>query len=426
MGAFTMTSSEAYEDLRELCKDIGHRLSGSPQSLKAVAWAQKTLKEAGADTVWTQPVMVPVWERGKEYLKLELNGKMQKVEMLSLGNMHGTDGKELKAPLVMFSSLDDLKNADANSIQGKIVFMNVPFPQDELNTFGAYSRVFRIRTSTASIVCEKGGLGVIIRSISTTKDGAPHTGVAHYTDTTCRVPAMAIGNTTADDLEKTMSQNSMVHAVLMSDCKMKGMALSYNVVGELRGRKSPEKYILVGGHLDSWDVGEGAHDDGAGCVQSIQVLRTYKSMGYVPNNTLRVVLFMNEENGNKGGLAYADSAQHRKEHHIFALESDAGGFTPRGIGLVVPDAQRNQVKTWAPVLQPFGLYDFERVGCGVDISPLKNNGVKAGELLPDSQRYFDVHHCRHDVLEAVNERELNMGAAGITALLYLIDSYWTQ
>ncbi len=423
MGTYTMTSSRAYDDLRVLCKEIGHRLSGSPQSLKAVEWAVDVLKKAGADTVWTQPVMVPVWERGEEYLKVGTEGKLDKVEALSLGNMHGTDGKEVKAPLVMFRSLEELQAANAALIQGKIVFLNVPFPAEELNTFAAYSRVYRIRTQSAGIVCAKGGVGVIIRSISTTKDEVPHTGAAHYPDTACRIPAMAIGNTTADALALAMSTGT-VTAVMMAHCKMKGMALSYNVIGELRGAKHKDKYMLVGGHLDSWDVGEGAHDDGAGCVQAIQVLRNFKALKHRPAHTLRVVMFMNEENGNRGGAAYADSAVSRKEHHIFALESDAGGFTPRGIGLIVPEQDRRQVQSWAPLLEPFGLYDFKQEGCGVDISPLKNTGVRAGELLPDSQRYFDIHHCRHDVLEAVNERELNLGAAGITALLYLIDRYW--
>lgn len=423
MGAYTMTSSKAYDDLRVLCKNIGHRLSGSPQSLRAVEWAVATLKSAGADTVWTQPVMVPVWERGEEYLKIGTAARMQSVEVLSLGNMHGTDGKEVKAPLVMFRSLEALQGADAASVKGRIVFLNVPFPAEELNTFGAYSRIYRIRTQSAGIVCAKGGLGVIIRSISTTKDEVPHTGAAHYTDTTCRIPAMAIGNTTADALDSAMKTQT-VTAAMMSHCKMKGMALSYNVIGELKGSKYQDRFILVGGHLDSWDVGEGAHDDGAGCVQSIQLLRTFSALQHRPEHTLRVVMFMNEENGNKGGITYADSAVRKKEHHVFALESDAGGFTPRGIGLVVPDAHRKQVQSWSPLLEPFGLYDFKREGCGVDITPLKNTGVKAGELLPDSQRYFDIHHCRHDVLEAVNERELNLGTAGITALIYLIDKYW--
>lgn len=418
-----LKSDHAYNDLRVLCKDIGHRLSGSPQSFKAITWAQQALKNAGADTVWLQPVRVPVWERGKEYLKLYLDGKMTEVEVLSLGNLHGTDGKELKAEVVMLHSLEELQNAAESLIKNKIVFMNVPFPVEEANTFDGYSKVARIRTRTASLVCAKGGKGVIIRSISTTKDEVPHTGAAHYSDEHCKVPGMAIGNNTADRLAKAIAKGK-TEAIMMSNARMKEEVLSYNIIGELKGSTSPDKYLLVGGHIDSWDIGEGAHDDGAGCVQSIQVMRNFKSMNYQPKNTLRVVLFMNEENGNRGGIAYADSATKRKEQHVFALESDAGGFTPRGIGMIADESYRAQAKSWLPILKPLGLYEFDVEGCGVDVSPLKNTGVKAGELLPDNQRYFDIHHCRHDVFEAVNERELNLGTAGMSAFLYLVDQYW--
>ena len=280
-----------------------------------------------------------------------------------------------------------------------------------------------VRWDGAGAASSKGAKGLIIRSVSTGLDNAPHTGTAHYRDTVAPIPAVAIGNTTADMLEQALSKSN-VTARLVSNCKMKGTTISYNVIGELKGTQQPNKYITVGGHLDSWDIGEGAHDDGAGCVQSVEVLRAFKAQNYRPNHTLRVVLFMNEENGNKGGKAYADSAAARNEQHIFALESDAGGFTPRGIGMELSDEKRKHIQSWANLLQPFGLYDLTRVGSGVDIGPLKKLGVPVAELIPDSQRYFDLHHSRNDVFEAVNIRELNMGAAGMTALIYLIDKHW--
>ncbi len=423
-GTYTMQNGKAYEDLRYLCKNIGHRLSGSPQSLKAVKWAQELLINAGADTVWLQPVQVPVWKRGKEYLKLKLGNSFEIVEMLSLGNTVGTDGRIIEADIVMFNSLEALNNATKNEVQNKIVFLNVRFPKGVLSTFDGYGQMFMIRWDGAGAASAKGAKGLVIRSISTTQDDAPHTGVAHYRDTVPQIPAVAVGNTTADKMEAYLTKGNTLKAQLYSECKMDGTALSYNVIAELRGTKNPDKYVLVGGHLDSWDVGEGAHDDGTGCMQSVQVLRTWKSLNYRPNNTLRVVLFMNEENGNNGGKAYADSANANKEYHVFALESDAGGFTPRGIGMIVPKQYQQQVLTWATLLQPFGLYDFTKEGAGVDIGPLKKLGFKVGELLPDNQRYFDIHHCRHDVFEAVNERELHLGAAGITSFLYLVDQYW--
>jgi len=423
IGAEIMGSRVAYNDLRVLCKTIGHRLSGSEQSFKAIQWGQDVLKKAGADTVWLQKVEVPVWERGSESLHFITKGKKQKVEVLSLGNTTGTNGKVLKADIIEFATLEVLQNANPELVKGKIVFLNMQFPMELTNTFEGYSKTSKVRWSGPSMAEAKGAVGYIMRSISTTYDDAPHTGVSHYTDGVPGIPSMAIGNTTADALAIALKQGN-VDAEMISNCKMKGTVTSYNVIGELRGSKYPNQYLLVGGHLDSWDVGEGAHDDGVGCIQSVEVLRAFKALDYAPNHTLRVVLFMNEENGNMGGKTYAAEAKSKGEKHTFALESDAGGFTPRGIGMVVPDAQRDQVKSWAPLLQPFGLWDFTQVGAGVDIGPLKNDGVWAGELIPDNQRYFDVHHSRHDVFEAVNIREMNMGAAGITSLLYLIDQYW--
>lgn len=423
LGAEIMQSRAAYNDLRVLCKTIGHRLSGSEQSLKAIQWAQDVLKNAGADTVWLQKVIVPVWERGSESLHFVVDGKRRKVELLSLGNTTGTDGKVLKAEIIEFPTLDALQNASAASIKGKIVFLNMQFPMELTNTFEGYSKTSKVRWAGPGMAEEKGAVGYIMRSISTTLDDAPHTGVSHHTDGVPTIPSMAIGNTTADELAKQL-QTKKVTAEMLSNCRMKGTAESFNVIGELKGKVYPNAYILVGGHLDSWDVGEGAHDDGVGCIQSVEVMRAFKTLDYQPNHTLRVVLFMNEENGNMGGKTYAAEAKTKGEKHVFAFESDAGGFTPRGIGLVVPDAQREQVKSWAPVLQPFGLWDFSHVGAGVDIGPLKNDGVWVGELIPDNQKYFDVHHSRHDVFEAVNMREMNMGAAGMASLLYLIDQYW--
>lgn len=419
----TMQSTFAYDNLTYLCKNIGHRLSGSPQSVKAIEWAQKALKNAGADTVWLQPVRVPVWVRGKETLKIQFDNQFENIEMLSLGNTIGTDGKVLEAPIIMFNSMADLANASVTAVKDKIVFLNIKFPRSVLSTFDGYGSMFMIRWDGAGLASSKGAKALIIRSISTNKEDIPHTGAAHYRDTVPAIPAVAIGNVTADRIERAIQQKS-IKAQLLSNCKMNGTIISYNVIGELKGSVEPDKYLLVGGHLDSWDVGEGAHDDGTGCVQSIQVLKTWKDLQYKPKYTLRVVLFMNEENGNNGGKAYADSARAKKEYHVFALESDAGGFTPRGIGMIVPKENRNQAISWMPLLQPFGMYELSKEGSGVDIGPLKKQGVKVGELLPDNQRYFDIHHCKKDVLEAVNERELLLGASGISSFLYLVDQYW--
>jgi carboxypeptidase Q len=423
IGQHILTKSRAYTDLYGLCKKIGNRLSGSPQAELAVNWSKKLMQRYGADTVWLQPVKVPVWKRGIETLSLQWDNEFVDVPMLSLGNTEGTNGEALIADIIEFTSLKALEAASEKVIKGKFVFLNVPFPKDVYNTFDGYSQIAKNRSAGITIASQKGAVGFILRSISTSKYDIPHTGASHYKDDVKKIPGVAIGTQTADKLSNIL-QNKTIKAKLISNCKMEKEVLSYNVIGEIKGQKYPQSYITVGGHLDSWDVGEGAHDDGVGCMHAIQVLNTFKQLKIKPNNTIRIVMFMNEENGMKGGLAYADSIIARKEQHVFALESDAGGFSPRGIGLIVPNTQRQQAISWMPLLKQFGLYDFTLEGCGVDISPLLKQNIKVGELLPDNQRYFDFHHNQHDIWENVNEREMLLGAAGITSFIYLVDQYW--
>lgn len=410
-----------YSNLRVLCKQIGHRLSGTPQAAKAVTWAENALRAAGADTVWLQPVMVPKWVRGRETLELQYgSGNFAKVPMLSLGNTVGTDGKPLLREVIMVKTFDEFKKLTPQQVKGKIVFFNYRFRQDLVNTFVGYGDAGPYRWQSPNLASAKGAAAVIIRSISTGYDDEPHTGSLRYADTVKPIPAVAIGNHTADKLEAAFEKGTGVNARLTSNCKMDGTVLSYNVIGELRGSRYPNRYVVVGGHLDSWDVGEGAHDDGAGCVQSIEVIRTMKALHIRPKNTVRCVLFMNEENGLKGGMAYADSAKARNEQHIFAIETDAGGFSPRGLGLDMEDVKRKKIQRWRGLFLPYGIYNFEGDEGGADISPLHRQGVPVAGLLPDPQRYFDLHHTHADVFEAVNHRELKMGAFALTALVYLV------
>jgi len=412
-----------YDDLRVLTKTVGHRLSGSPAAEKAVQWGVKTLREAGADSVWLQPVWVPRWVRGNESLKLQFDGQsFEPVKMLSLGNAYGTDGKTLDAQVIMVGTLDEFKTLKKEQVKGKIVFFNYRFRQDFVTTFSGYGDAVRYRVLTPALVAQKGGIGVIIRSVSTGLDDVPHTGVTRYIDSLAKLPAVSIGNTTADRLEKTLLKKN-VRAQLMASCRMEDSVLSYNVIGELRGTVKPDEYLVCGGHLDSWDVGEGAHDDGAGCVQAIEVIRTFKVLGIKPKRSIRAVLFMNEENGSRGGRAYADSAAAKQEKHILAMESDAGGFSPRGIGLEMDPEKKKKIVGYAPHFMTMGVYDFEQEEGGVDIDPLKKLGTPLAGLLPDPQRYFDVHHTEIDVFEAVNHRELKLGAAVMTSLIWLVNEH---
>ncbi len=416
---------QCYKNLRVLCKSVGNRLSGTPQAAKAVEWGQKAMEQAGADKVWLQAVDVPHWIRGKERLGLKYPGKntFTDVRMTSLGNSVGTGGKVLTAPVVIANNFEELNAMPDSAVKGKIVFFNYRFPPNIVNTFEGYGDAGKYRWNGPNAASAKGAVGLIIRSISTGVDDVPHTGSMHYADSITPIPAVAIGNTTADMLEQQCRNGGPVTAQIQSECRMGDNVRSYNVIGEIKGTEDAEKIVLVGGHLDSWDVGEGAHDDGAGCVQSIEVIRTFKALGIRPKYTVRAVLFMNEENGLKGGYAYADSAKAHNEKHLLVIETDAGGFSPRGIGLEMSGDKKEKIRMYRNLFLPYGVYDFESDEGGADITPIHRMGVPAAGLMPDPQRYFDLHHTDSDVFEAVNHRELKMGALTLAQLVYLISMH---
>lgn len=412
--------STAYSNLRTLTKQIGARLSGSPQMVQAEKWGLQAFRKANADSVWLQQCMVPHWVRGrKEELTIAEGAyKNRKLQALALGNSVGT-GQPLKEQVIEiknFRELDEKKN----EVKGKIVFYNYPFNPLFIRTYQAYGDAVPYRTQGPSKAAKYGAKAVIVRSMSHSADNHPHTGVTIYDDTLPRIPAVAIGLHDAEWLSAQLKQNNLV-VHFRSDATFLADTIGHNVIAEIKGSAFPDEYIVVGGHLDSWDVGEGAHDDGAGVVQTIEVLRTFKAMGYRPKRTIRFVLFANEENGLRGGNKYADEAKAKGEKHVFALESDAGGFTPRGFGLNAKAAQTEKIKSWGYLLEPYGLREFSEGG-GADITPLnKTQGTVLAGLSPDSQRYFDVHHATSDVFENVNKRELELGAIGMAALIYLVD-----
>lgn len=418
-----LNNGKGYTELRDLSKNIGHRLSGSEAYEKAVKWAEQKLRDAGADKVWLQEVMVPVWTRGKESLQIKTaDGKWKGLKMLSLGNSEGTGGKDVSGEIIIVKSMEEYDKLSADEVKDKIVFFNYPFSQSFVETFRGYSDAAKYRVTAASLTAKKGGNFAIVRSLSSAFDDVPHTGGMRYEDQVLKIPAIAIGTTTADELEALL-KTQKVTAKLNSNCGMKGEKLSHSVIGEITGKKD-KSVIVVGGHLDSWDVGEGAHDDGAGIVQSIEVLRTFKKLGIKNNHTIRVVCFANEENGVKGGIQYGKTAKEKNEKHLFAIESDAGGFAPRGIALEMDEEKRQQIKSWTGLFLPYGVYNFEGKYSGTDIYPLHDMGVPTAELVPDSQRYFDIHHTEEDTFEKVNRRELLLGATAMTQIIYMIDKNW--
>ncbi|MEN1785931.1 MAG: M20/M25/M40 family metallo-hydrolase [Bacteroidota bacterium] len=422
-----LAEGKAYDWLNYLSNQIGGRLSGSIQAQLAIEYTQKQLKQLGLDRVWLQPVMVPKWVRGTpEFAYLETKpGLTTNVPICALGGSVATPEVGLKAGVVEVQGIEELAALGRDSIAGKIVFYNRPMDPKLINTFRSYSGGVDQRYSGAEEALKYGAVGVIVRSINLRLDDYPHAGAMSYGETpeAARIPAAAISTNAAELLSTTLKLNPDLKFYFKQNCKQFPDVQSYNVIGEIRGSERPEEIILVGGHLDSWDLGDGAHDDGAGVVQSMEVMRLIAAKGYRPKRTLRVVLFMNEENGLRGALKYADVAKQQKKTHVFALESDAGGFTPRGFSFDCSETNYAQITNWASLFEPYFIHLFARGVSGADVAPLKNDQIVLAGLRPDSQRYFDHHHCDNDTFAHVNKRELALGAAAMTALVYLMDKY---
>jgi carboxypeptidase Q len=420
-----MMNGKAYDNLRYLCKQIGPRLSGSPQAEKAVQATARMLKEAGADTVYMQPCMVPHWVRGeKEIGWIQLGGgRKYNLNLCAVGNSEGTGKKGILATVVEVKSFAELDQLGETVIKGKIVFFNFAMNPTYILTYSAYGESGVARRAGASRAAKYGALAVMVRSLASNPDDFPHTGALVYNDSFPKIPAVAISTNNADWLSRELKKKMLLIAYIRSTSKMLEDAPSFNVIGEMRGTIFPGEVITVGGHLDSWDLAEGAQDDGAGCVQSIEVLRALKAAGVRPQRSIRAVMFMNEENGGRGGNKYLELAKLNKEKHVFALESDGGGFTPRGFSLDMTKEKINKIEQWKNLFYGYGVYEFSGGGSGSDIDPLKAIGVALAGLMPDSQRYFDVHHAATDVFENVSRRELHLGAMNMAALIYLVDKY---
>lgn len=421
-----LTQGHCYQWLDDLSNKVGARLSGSEGAAKGVKYTQEQLNQLGLDKVYLQEVMVPKWERGeKEVAYLNLGKKRLDLSICALGMSVATPKNGLEAQVIEVKSLDELKALGAEKVKGKIIFFNRPMDPEQIETFRAYGGCVDQRSSGAREAGKLGAVGVIVRSMNLRLDDLPHTGMTNYGDTpeNQRIPAAAVSTLDANALSDALKTNPNATLFLRQSCVNKGEVLSYNVIGEITGTEFPNQIMVVGGHLDSWDLGDGSHDDGAGCVQSMEVLELFKKIGYKPKHTIRAVLFMNEENGVKGGLQYEAEAQRKGEQHIFALESDAGGFAPRGFSFEIDDANFSQVGLWKPLFEPYLIHLFRKGHSGVDIGPLKSPKIVKAGLQPDSQRYFDHHHAANDTFDAVNKRELELGAAAMASLIYLFDKY---
>lgn len=420
-----LTESRAYAWLTTLCTTIGPRLSGSANAEKAVKWTQQMLDTSGF-TTRLMPCMVPHWVRGdKEIVKMTSKKGKFSLEALSIGNAVGTGKKGVEAEIIEVKSLDDVDKL-GEKVKGKIVFYNRPMDKTQVSTSAAYGGAGDQRYAGPSRAAKYGALAVIVRSLTTELDDRPHTGTLVYDTKYPKIPAVCISTNDAEKVSKLLVSEGKVTVFIKTMCEMLPDVPSNNVIGEIKGSEFPNEIILIGGHLDSWDPAQGAHDDGAGTVHSMDVLNILKQAGYKPKRTIRCVLFMNEENGGRGGTKYAEEANKSGEKHIFALESDGGGFTPRGISFdadpSVFSEKFKQIAIWEDLLKPYGI-EFSKGGSGADIGPLKPLKFMLAGLRPDSQRYFDLHHTTHDRIENVHKRELELGAAAITATVYLIDKY---
>lgn len=421
-----LTQGQSHDWLKHLTKNIGCRISGSTSAAKAVDWTKMMLDTLGADSVWLQPCTVPHWVRGakeKAHLVKSKSLKNKDLNILALG---GSPSGEVQAEVVEVKSLDEVDKLGEAGIKGKIVFYNRPMDATQVYTFNAYGGAVDQRVAGPARASKYGALAAIVRSMTTLQDDFPHTGTTAFGDGIVPIPAVAVSTNDANLLSDLIKKEGKVSVFIKTNCMKMPDEQSFNVIGEFRGSEKPEEIIAVGGHLDSWDVGEGAHDDGTGCVQSMDVLNVLKRTGYKPKRTIRCVLFMNEENGLVGGREYAKEAERKKEKHICAIESDGGGHTPRGFSFEGEESifapSYKKIIEWQDLLEPYSLI-LRKGGSGADISPLKKQKVLLCGFNADSQRYFDFHHTHKDTFEAVNKRELELGVAAMTSLIYLLDKY---
>ncbi len=415
-----LRDSSGYKLLGELCK-IGPRLSGSDNSVKAAEFCRDAMIRLGYDSAWLQPVMVPRWVRGNQETAVLYSSKkkIKQLSVASLGGSVGTSGK-LSAKVIEVGSYDELK-ARASEAAGKIVFYNVKFDQGVENSFQGYGKTAGYRVTGGIEAAKYGAKGFILRSITTRNDNTPHTGITYYNDTIPKIPGLAIGIQDADYLSVRLKTDKNISLTLEMNCFNGQDAPSFNVIGEMRGIEFPDEILTVSGHLDSWDKGDGSHDDGAGCVQSIEIPELLNRTGYHPKRTVRCVLFMNEENGSRGADGYAKYILNDGKQHLLAIESDRGAFTPRGFTVERDTVLIQKLQKYLPLFRKAGIEWIEKGGSGADISHLKNVNALMG-YVPDSQRYFDYHHSANDVFSEVNQREFELGTAAMALMVMICDS----
>jgi carboxypeptidase Q len=407
-----LTSDHAYARLAHLTDHIGNRLSGSQNLERAIAWAITEMKRDGLDNVRAEKVMVPHWVRGEESLEM-LAPVPRKLQMLGLGNSVGTSAEGITAEAVVVRSFAELDQL-GEQVRGKIVVYNAPFVN--------YGATVEYRVRGASRAARYGAVAALVRSITPVSLQTPHTGAMNYDPEQPKIPIAAVTIEVAEFLQRMNDRGDHPRLRLKMDAKFLPDAESANVIAELKGSEKPDEVIVIGGHFDSWDVGQGAHDDGGGCIVAWEAVRLLKELGLRPRRTIRVVLWTNEENGLRGGNAYHDAYKAELAKHILAIESDSGVYRPEGFGLAetVPLQVRANMLEIAKLLSGIGADQIATDGGGADIGPMVRDGVPGASLDVDGTRYFDIHHTPADTLDKVNPRELALCVATMAVMAFTV------
>lgn len=417
-------SDVSYENLKYLSETYQKRLACYPQASEAAKWTKEIMDKMDLDKVYLQEITVMNWERGNiEEGKIIVNGEEINVNVCSLGRGISTLKDGVKAKVIEVNGLEDLARLNPDDIKGKIVFFNQAMSPNIENTFQAYGETAGQRFMGPILAAQYGAAGTIIRSLTTSIDTFPHTGTTKKAEDDQTVPSLCIATKHANLLGEKLKEDPDLEFFFRTNCKNKPDTTSYNAIGQITGSEFPNEYIVVGGHLDSWDNSGGAHDDGGGCMQAIEVLRIFKEIGYVPKRSIRAIMYMDEEISQGGGRDYAREAKMNNEKHIFALESDRGVTKPLGFTFDVKPSELKKIISWSPLFKPYNIEVFKQGGGGVDISPLKDLGTPLSGLLTDPSNYFDWHHSGNDTFDHINREDMQQGAAAMASLIYLIDKY---
>lgn len=409
--------TRAYDRLTYVSDMFGHRLSGSESLERTIDWTLDVMREDGLSNVRREKVMVPHWVRGKESAQI-LSPKPRELPVLGLGLTVGTPKRGITAEVVVVADLDEI-DSRADEMKGKIVVINQAMPDyDHEHHDAHYGTTVQIRAHGPSRAAQHGAKAVLIRSVTANSLRTLHTGMLSYDPDKPKIPAAAITPEDADWFARMAARNEKVEVHLELGAKLLPDAESGNAIAEIPGREKPEEIVVIGGHIDSWDVGDGSTDDGAGCLMAMEAAKMLLELGLIPRRTIRVVLFTNEENGLAGGKAYFEA--HKHELHVAGIEADSGSGAPWGFGIGDDEADLAALVPFAELFEPLGAHNFVLGGGGADISPLTKAGMLGIAVRPDSSHYFDVHHSPADTIDKIAPFHLERNAAAMALMAYIL------